>query len=361
MKRLGWLAVGLTLTLGALGWASVALAESPEAEQVLRRAFAANESQTYTGTMILFTWAAGTGEATVIKVRHRAPGQSRLEYLSADREPYLVSVDDGIHHWQYYPLEQVAALEPSEGETLLGTEQSLDLLRRNYQLREGGTGEVAGRPADIVELLPHGLPHLSQRLWVERETGVILRTEQYRLDGSLAALSVFTSFTPVKSLSGDLFHFRVPKGVRVTSRPDLPAPLKDLSTRSGMAIRMPAELPPGYVYEGGAVRRTERENVVHLRFTDGLGVISLFEQRAQPFARYRLTGAKEVTLKRGKGWLHDECGSYVLNWTADGLNFTLVGEVPAEVLIRMAEAIPPGPSPGPLAYVRAAFAKLFGR
>ncbi|HHW13960.1 MAG TPA: hypothetical protein GXX28_03380 [Firmicutes bacterium] len=348
--------VGVFFLLGA---GRAGLAAASPAEQILRKALAAGASQTYTGTMVLFTWTTGSGDATVVRVRHRAPGQSRLEYLAANHEPYLVTVDDGIHHWHYHPADAVAVLEPSTALAAGGVQQSLTLLQHNYTLRTGGRGSIAGRSTEIVELVPRGCSRPVQRLWVDQQTGVILRTEQYRFDGSLAALTVFTAFEPVASLPEDLFHLALPKGVRVTRRLDSAAPLKALTEESGFPVRLPSELPPGFVFAGAAVGRPEKENVVHLRFTDGLTVISLFEQAARPFTRYRLEGAKAVALKSGRGWLREECGGYVLNWTDGGINFTLVGEVPAAVLLRLANSFPAEASP--LDYVRSTLARLFGR
>jgi negative regulator of sigma E activity len=196
---------------------------------------------------------------------------------------------------------------------------------------------------------------------VDRETGVILRTEQYRLDGSLAALTVFTGFESQSSLPSELFRLKVPQGVRLTNELSPSAPAKDLAAACGFAVRLPDFLPPGFIYDGAAVSRPDKQTVVHLRFTDGLGVISLFEQEARPFTRYRLAGGKTVALKHGRGSLHDECGGHVLNWTAGGVNFTLVGEVPAAALVQMANSVPPGPRPSPLGYVRSAFEWLFKR
>lgn len=359
MRRLGWLTSGVVCFM-LLALAGLPAAAAPVAEQVLRKALAADSSQTYTGTMVIFTWAAGAGEATAVRVRHQAPGKSRLEYLSARQEPYLVTVDDGIHHWQYRPQERAATLEPSRVQFAGGVEEQLILLKHNYSLQYGGTGEVTGRAADIVELVPRGCGYPAQRLWVDRATGVVLRTEQYQRDGSLVALTVFTAFEPGVRLAAEHFRLKLPKEVRVTTEFGAAVPFAELSAASDLPVRMPDELPEGYVFQGASVSRLEQETVVHLRFTDGLGVISLFQQKARPFTRYRLEGGREVALKNGRAWLHQECGGYVLNWTSGGVNFTLVGEVPPETLLAMASSIPPPPSPGPLGQVRSALVWLFG-
>lgn len=357
MRRLfAVLMLNLLLVSGAV-WATGVRAGSPAVEQALERALAADATQTYRGTMLLFTWATGTGEATVVTVNHRAPGQSRLEYLNPRREPYLVVVDDGVHHWEYHPGGRTASVEASPEIPEVGS-GSLDLLRHNYNLQDGGQGDLAGRATDIVELVARGCRLPNQRLWIDRQTGVVLRTEQYRADGSLSSLSVFTSFEPVKSLPDDLFRLRVPEGVRVRSDFGPAAPLRDLSATSGIAVRLPAGLPTGFVYAGATISQEDEGRIVHLRFTDGLGVISLFEREARPFARYRLSGSKPVELKAGRGWLSEECGSYVLNWTSGGINFTLIGELPAETLTRLANSVPPGPSLNLVAYLRMLFSRF---
>lgn len=356
-RRLALLTLALVLISGALGAVSARAAE-PGVEQVLQRALAADATQTYRGTMLLFTWATGAGEATVVTVSHRAPGQSRLEYLNSRREPFLVVVDDGVHHWEFYPGGRKATVEASAGEPGFGNGQSLDLLRHNYNLQDGGRGELAGRAVNIVELVARGCRLPSQRLWIDQKTGVVLRTEQYRSDGSLVSLSVYTSFEPVKSLPDELFRIKVPEGVRVATDFEPSAPLKDLSAASGIAIRLPAELPSGFVYAGATIAEEKDGRIAHLRFTDGLGVISLFEREAQPLTRYRLAGSRPVELKAGRGWLSEECGSYVLNWTSGGVNFTLIGELPIEALVRVANSLPPGPSVGPVAYIRMLFSRF---
>lgn len=359
MRKPEWSSWTLALTLAlllVLG-STVAVMAAPSAGQVLRRALLADNAQTYKGTMVIFSWVAGTGEATVARV-YQAPGKSRLEYLTSGNDPYLITLDDGNHRWQYRPQEKTAVIEFSQG-FAQDVEEQLALLGHNYNLQYGGSGEVSGRPTEILELVARGCGHPSQRLWVDRQTGVVLRTEQYRGDGSLGALTVFTAFEPVESLPETLFRLKLPRGVRVTK--ELGAiPLSDLGEVAGLPVRLPARLPAGYVLEGATGRQLGQEPVAHLRFTDGLGVISLFEQEARPFTRYRLAGAREVALKHGRGWLSEECGGYVLNWTSGGLNFTLIGEVPPETLKAIADSIPPGPSPGPLGYLRSMAGWLFG-
>ncbi|MGE5508765.1 MAG: sigma-E factor regulatory protein RseB domain-containing protein [Chitinophagales bacterium] len=347
------------LMLLVLGGAALA-AQSP-ADAALLRSLSVAPHQTYAGTMVLFTWSSGSGDATATTVHHRGSGESRLEYLGAHRIPYLVVIDDGEHRLQYRPEERIASLEDSAAATPPAPAKSLELLHKNYGVVYGGTGTVAGRAADIVELVPRQCAHLSQRLWIDRQTGVVLRTEKYRLDGSLSSLSVYTDFDVVDDLPDRLFSLRLPEGVRLVSESDFveqPAPPGD-----GQVVRLPAALPPGYVYLGAQVVRPDGEDddVVHLRFTDGLGVISLFERPARPFTRYVVKGAKQISLKHGPGWLVQECAGYVLNWTAGDTNFTLVGEVPAETLIGIANSVPPGAPAGTFAIIRSAVIRLFSR
>lgn len=348
--------VGCLMALG-----SAALAATSPGDAALLRSLATAPRQTYAGTMVLFSWTTGSGDATVTTVHHRGSGQSRLEYLGAEREPYLVVIDDGDHRLQYRPGERVASLAASATTTPPAPTKSLELLHKNYGVRYGGEGTVAGRRADIVELIPRQCAHLSQRLWIDRQTGVVLRTEKYRLDGTLASLSVYTEFEVVEDLPVRLFSLKLPANVRLISEDDLAR--QRTETDSEHLVRLPSALPPGYVYLGVQIIRPddEDEDVVHLRFTDGLGVISLFERPARPFTRYVVKGARQVNLKHGPGWLVQECAGYVLNWTAGDTNFTLIGEVPAETLIAIANSVPPGEPVGTIAVIRSAVIRLFGR
>src|SRR5205823_2561510 len=114
-----------------------------------------------------------------------------------------------------------------------------------------------------------------------------------------AALSRFTRFEPQKALSRDLFQLTSDSGPNVDIHgldPDFLS-MEQLDHAMGKRSDFPAELMGGFVFESADFFDVGKEVVRHVRYTDGLTVVSLF-QTDRP-VRLNGTGAAEPSLS---GW-----------------------------------------------------------
>lgn len=298
----------------------------------------------YIGNQVVVDGTGGSEHITVVKIFHRRPNLTRYEYQeSAERAGWVV-IDDGADTWQFEPRGRLVISFSSTSGARFRQQQAeeLRLLRKNYRFVHGGFGKVAGREAHIVEILPRHPGNPSQRLWIDREQALTLKTEKFRANGSLEYLSYFVDIALADPPGEDLFQVKIPPGVDVVRHPGVNVfePVEVLRAKTDVNIQLPGDLPPGFVFAGASMAALAQfKGGVYLKFTDGLNVISLFETVAPRGKTYVVDNARRVSIGGMVGYLTENCDVQLLNWTANGTNYTLIGEVPPDVLLQMAGSI----------------------
>lgn len=277
-----------------------------------------------------------------ISVRFCPPDLFRREVSGPDGGLRQLVVEDGKNEWIYDPARnKVWSGGPADPLfKRFGPEEEFEQLAENYAAAVVSGGRVAGRSCWKLELRSRADNALARRLWVDRATRLVLRCESFRPDGSLIEAMRFTrlGLGPQDAAS---FRFAPPAGSLVVKRaePDFLA-LDEAKAAAGVEPRLPAWLPPGYVFESLDVMPKGRRSVVHYRFSDGMRVVSLFQCPSR--VRLDLGGrdAEKVKLSVGRGLRSRVEEGGVLSWTAGGWRFVLVGPVSDAALKRMAESVP---------------------
>ena len=176
-----------------------------------------------------------------------------------------------------------------------------------------GQDTVAGRVCDIVEVRASRLPQApTRRFFVDRETGLRLRTEEKDADGKLLSGSYYTLLDLTPTFAPDDF---APSPRRALSqqelrpRPDY-APRRrfksvDDARKAGVTLSVPGYMPVGYSLR--AVEATASGDYVALRYANGLGALSLTTLRGGVPARVRPLlrpdGSAFVPFPQGKNGL----------------------------------------------------------
>jgi outer membrane lipoprotein-sorting protein len=301
-----------------LAGAAVALAGivahgAPTGEELLRHSKQAERSHNYRGlrvTRMSFPRRTVTAQAWVV---HRRPATTRIEYRSPPSLAGTVVLQMGAERWRWSPREQRwrRAAGPAEVE-------ALDLLLRNYDLRPAPGSPVARRDCVLLLINPKHEGNPSKRLWIDRATGLCLRSEllNWKQDG--ISVSVFEEIEIDPDLSRESRNLTPPV-------PLAPPPPGTLSFKPAY----PRYLPAGYVFVGTDVIRMGKHCAAHLRYSDGLNTISVFQApgaafaQQEPFANVGLSFAQ------------------VIAWRGGGLAYAIVGDVNPEELRRMADSITP--------------------
>ncbi|MBI5241481.1 MAG: hypothetical protein HY926_13495 [Elusimicrobia bacterium] len=315
---------------------SAPAAQAPDPLELLRR------SQTPPLTAYAAELSVGRPGAAArrVAVRFSPPGLYRRETIGPAGETLQLEVEDGSAEWISVPARRKvwkgAPADPLYKR--FGPDEELERLAENYELDLADGGKVAGQAAWLVTLRSRADGSLARRLWLDRASALVLRRESFRPDGSPAGTEEVRSLR-WGAQSPALFRFSPPPGAAVVQRTEPDYLALDEAKASGMEPRLPAWLPPGYVFESLDVMAKGRRSVLHYRFSDGIEVLSLFQ--CPPRVRFDL-GARprqSVKLRTGRGFRTRAAEGSVLSWSSGGERFILIGAPSDETLRRVAESI----------------------
>jgi sigma-E factor negative regulatory protein RseB len=305
----GWmLGVAGLLALSAVARADVAL-------DWLNRAATAAKQQNYSGVYVYHH-----GEhVEVLRVSHRidAKGeQEKVEVLDGTPRQFLRINNDVYCHLpdgRHVRLERNAprrffpALLPAQPATLLAY----------YEAKLGGSERVAGRPCQVVMLEPRDGYRYAYNLWLDKQTGLPLKSRIVNQNGSVVSMFVFSEIQIGRAPDAELFRNELAGKLIQKASLDQPA-----------SIGWNVTPPPGFVRVQAAVRELpgKQEPVTHLVFSDGLSVLSMFVEPINP------------KMQRMHG-LSAEGAIGVYAREVDGYSVTTLGEVPSTALIETGNSV----------------------
>ena len=338
---ISWLLLSPVLAL----WSRPALARAPivpDALEVLRQG-AEPPNEPYAAEFVVVGQAGPEGKPVSrrVSVRFSPPNLYRREIRDPAGEVAQIVVEDGRSEWIYDPARRrVWRGEPADPLfKRFGPDEEIDRLSDNYDVAIATGARAVGRPTWRLELRGRADGALSRRLWVDRKSSLVLRSESFLPDGTPSESVVCTRLRRGAASDPAWFRFSPPAGAAVVRRTEPDYLALDEAKASGTEPRLPAWLPSGYVFESLDVMPKGRRKVVHSRFSDGINVISLFQ--CPPRVRLDLGGRQRqrVRLASGRGTLTRAAEGNVLIWNSGGWHFVLVGPISAQNLQRLAESV----------------------
>lgn len=196
-------------------------------------------------------------------------------------------------------------------------------LSANYRFSLSGRGSVIGRPAVCLEVHPLDDNRYGFLLWLDEETGLLLRSELRDATGRYLERVEFRSLKVGDSVSEDALQPEWPSvlaepSVEVSERPAPPT--------------VPVSWKIGWVPAGFQITDAhphEAKKGVHIMFSDGLATFSVFIEAAPRSAAGGVFSRNGATVLLSHD-LTGEQGDYLV---------TVVGEVPPETAHRIAESV----------------------
>lgn len=289
----------------------------------LDRTMHAAQSLNYDGT---FIYRNGK-QMESMRIIHRAdPNGERSRLISLSGEAREVLRDQS----------KVTCILPDSGAVLVGKSRphgpfSTAVFEANagfaeyYSLSVMGGDRIAGRDTEVVTVEPKDNYRYGYRVWVDQDTGLLLRSELVDEAGAALEQFIFTSVSIPTQIPDDLLEpgisgehytwYNDPEPVQKTAKP----------TASGWQVGW---LPEGFMMTDRREQPAaiDRMPVEHLAYTDGLASISVFIEQLDSNGE-PLEGAS------GMGAMN-AFGSMV-----DGYQVTVVGEVPQRTVRAVAESI----------------------
>ncbi|MCI1190503.1 MucB/RseB C-terminal domain-containing protein [Calidifontimicrobium sp. SYSU G02091] len=308
-------------------WAADAAAAGSSAADPsawIRRIHEAVAYGNYQGTLV----SSVGGVVSSSRIAHYCDGRQQFERVEMlDGQNRVVYRHNDVVH-TLWPTQRVAVVERRDevdaGPALLRVQPDARVFER-YELRAEGDDRVAGHDATVYLLQPRDDARFAQRLWVERRSGLLLRTDVLSSDGRVLESAAFSDVT-----------------IGVKPQPDVV--LRSMKRLDGYRVLRPTLAPtelaaegwqiapvPGFVQVRG-VRRSvaageseHDDTVLQAVFSDGLTHVSVF---IEPYreGRHRAgqtaIGATHTLMKRHDQW-----------WV------TVMGDVPMTTVARFADAV----------------------
>ena len=202
--------------------------------------------------------------------------------------------------------------------------ENLDQLAIRYQLEEAGSDRIAGFSCKIVRFDPMDAYRYGHELCINTETGMLLKSRTFDVEGETIESMMFTSFRMLDHVPDSAFEHS-------TSLEDYTWKTVGASLNGKMQpdrawkIR---NLPPGFSLSSVTQRlmSASRNPVQHIVLTDGLVSVSVFISKVED----------------PKHIYHGAHNRGVINVYARDLNrhqITVIGEVPKDTVISIGESV----------------------
>jgi sigma-E factor negative regulatory protein RseB len=197
----------------------------------------------------------------------------------------------------------------------------LQAVKASYTARQGATEMIAGRPAQVIELLPNDAFRYSYKIWADTEFGLLLKMTLLNNKKQTLEQIEFTQLNMLNTQDTNWFQPKIDvKKNYVTES----TPVSSHVDTNWIV----AELPTGYVKVDhvALVLPGKVAPVDQLIFSDGIASVSLFieliSKGMHPKMGHMMIGSTNI------------CANVI-----DGYQVTVVGEVPEATVMQIAKAV----------------------
>lgn len=228
----------------------------------LSAAARAESGTTYAGRQYVTLSSTGSDRSAVVDLRHAVGSGYQVTVAPTMRTSGGTVVESDDAPTLVSPLDQ----------------QQLRVLAAHFTPSMAPGQRVAGRTTDVVELRDAG-GRVAARYWLDRATSLPLQRIVYDTQGRVQRASAYTSIT--------IGAGAVPAGTRVTPTPTASATAepvaellraRDLDTMRGSGWAIPQVVGTRGLELIDARMVHDAPPALHLRYSDGIGTLSVFEE-----------------------------------------------------------------------------------
>ena len=304
-----------------------AAAESRDLNQWLLRIQNAPRKRAYVGTFVVMS---SNGAMSSSRIWHACDGEQQVERIEALT---------GAPRSTFRKNDQVMTLLPQAQLVRIERRESLNAfpdlrhaadpaLAHFYQVQVLGQDRVAGFDADVVLIKPRDDLRFGYRVWSERKSGLVIKTQILDGMGRVLEQSAFSEIDIDAPIRMDKIEQMMssPPGFRV-ERPEL---VKTSLQQEGWALRQPV---PGFQFMS-CYRRSAAgglEKTLQCTFSDGLATLSVF---LEPPARSGAGVETRQDTQTAAGATQTLSRKVAGDWW-----LTVVGEAPQSTLRAFAQSL----------------------
>jgi outer membrane lipoprotein-sorting protein len=328
--------------------ASAASADSQpdDPAALLRESLLAPQTVSYVGQIETVRFSSNRAIATIVKIEHRAPGLTRRWYVAPEELYGDYIITRGHATYQYDTTNsKVTISHAPEIDDQVAASGNFEHVLENYRTLYDGTETVADRPTISIVLINKYTGERAMRAWIDRDTNLVLKKEEYHANGAIASQTRFEEIRYTGSIPNAIFSTNTPSnytevaGARLTSPSllDLDRTIKD----AGFSPYRPHDLPQGFILMGANVADLNGVRTLHLLYSDGLRSISLFENAANAAADFGTIRPKTTRFEDHPAEYIEDGPTTLLTWKEHGLSFALVGDQLLPELVEIARSVVP--------------------
>ena len=306
------LAGTLAALLMFIAAAGVPPASAASPQEVIRKAESADEIVSYRGIKWTNIYVLGRVIRANYKVVHLNPDKTRIDYFRPAELTGIITITKGDENWRFLPKKGEWERQRWDLDA-----DRVELAVKNYEVKDGGTDNVAGRSVYVFKFSPRKRGSPSQSIWVDKEYFLILRSETRNANGDLTAASAFTE---IRFNSGDIKSsvFEI-SGREASNSP---------SGKLGFRVIKPSYVPKGYQLVDVNSINIGNDPAAHLKYSNGLNTLSIFERKggagpkeAQKFLKLLPRGVRMRTFNH------------------NGIAFTIIGDIDKRELDKIIKSI----------------------
>jgi sigma-E factor negative regulatory protein RseB len=223
----------------------------------------------------------------------------------------------------FHPKKEKMVVEKRRGQNMFPAMFPTDfqLIKSSYTAKLGTTEYVAGRPAQIVELVPNDALRYSYKIWADVEYGILLKMTLLNVKQETLEQIEFNQLSMLSTQDANWFQPKidVTKNYVMEDEPTVQRVTKEWELE---------KLPPGYRKIDHVERMMPGKSVPmnQMIFSDGIASVSLFIEPMvkgmRPKMGHKLIGSTNI------------CADVI-----DGYQIVVVGEVPAATVMQIAKAV----------------------
>jgi sigma-E factor negative regulatory protein RseB len=217
------------------------------------------------------------GRVETLRIVHRVMDGSvteRLESLDGSGRQFVRS---GTELTCYLPDQHTVLVEKAPPSLMPAGLPKVDPgLGDYYVLQSEGTTRQMGEQAQVISVTPRDGFRYGYRLWIQRASGMPLKTELLDTDGTVIEQVVFSSLSLRRHIADPEFVPQISTAGYRWLREDAAPPVvaEDPGVWAG------AQLPPGFHLAAQTAQMMPgvQEPVTHLVYSDGVATVSVFVQ-----------------------------------------------------------------------------------
>jgi outer membrane lipoprotein-sorting protein len=357
----------------------------PKAQSLLQNMLTASKSLDYEGRLTLMAQDQTRNMVFELMVTRKAPDKRRVEIISPSEmagSGFIINGNDFSplfppnrepnnnnrgprDRGMFMPLFQPEQMDEGQG-------YNIQQLLKNYKVRVLEGGFVAGRNTYLLEIDPRNSDRASRKIWVDKEKSIPLKTEQYNIQKVLQKLIAFSKISFGMDISDDVFRIqrklfdfgkqrKPPEHEELWNQSQGGLDLDKIKEKAKFDATIPNILPGGLMLQSINMIKFDKNQNIHLRYTDGITFISIFQS---PFDEARRERERHEGPPQGGGpqgnppgppreppkiekmkILNIECdvmqmgSNFIFRWYKGGVYFTLIGDYKKIEMIKMVGSI----------------------